>query len=51
MPGAGGTRHFLLLVNHAGKGRVTLQYGRWWKNGERQPAKTFTIEATKPASQ
>ena len=46
LPGAGGTRHFLLLVNRAGQAKVTLQYGRWWNHGDRQPVKTFTIQAT-----
>ena len=50
IPGAGGTRHFLLLVSRAGECKVTLQYGRWWKGGDRQPVKTITIDATPAAA-
>lgn len=46
LPGSGGTAHFLLLVNRAGRSKVTLQYGRWWHNGEREPAKSFIVDAT-----
>ena len=46
MPGAGWTRHFLLLVNQATKATVTVQYGRWWDKGERNEPKSFTIDAS-----
>jgi predicted secreted protein len=45
MMGAGGTRHFLLLVSQPGKTTVTLQYGRWWDGGDRKEPQSFTIEA------
>ncbi len=48
--GAGGVRHFLLLVSQPGKIRVTLQHGQWWDRGQRQQAKRFTIEATAAAT-
>ena len=47
--GAGGTRHYLLLVNAPGKTEVTLQYGRWWNGGEREEPKSFTIETSPTA--
>jgi predicted secreted protein len=51
MPGAGSTRHYLLLVKYAQKCKFNLQYGRWWQGGDRDPVKTITIDATAKASQ
>ena len=44
--GAGGTRHFLLLVNQPVKTKITVQYGRWWDKGEREEPRTFVLDAT-----
>jgi predicted secreted protein len=46
--GAGGTRHFLLLVNQPVRTRVTVQYGRWWEKGERDEPLSLELDATVP---
>lgn len=42
-PGAGGVSHFLIKAVGAGTATLTVQYGRWWKGGQRQPAQTLRI--------
>ncbi len=44
-PGQGGVRCFLLRAKARGFTDVTLQYGRWWPGGERQPPEGFVVRA------
>ena len=47
LAGAGGVRHFVLRAVQPGRVVVTLQYGRWWKGGDREPAERITFTVSK----
>jgi inhibitor of cysteine peptidase len=42
--GAPGQRRIVLKPCSAGATVLTLQYGRWWEGGERDPANTITVQ-------
>jgi len=45
-PGSGGTQHYVFKAAQAGKVVITVQYGRWWQGGDREPAKQVTVNIT-----
>jgi len=45
-PGQGGVRNILLRASAVGRTEVWVQYGRWWRGGERQPKRFFIIRAS-----
>lgn len=42
-PGSGGTTIFTFKAAQPGRAVITLQYGRWWKGGDREKPQTVTV--------
>jgi inhibitor of cysteine peptidase len=45
-PGSGATQHVRFLAQQAGTVVITLQHGRWWEGGERDPPAKLTVQIT-----
>ncbi len=45
-PGQGGVRNFVFRVSTPGRTDVWVQYGRWWRGGERRPTRFIIIRAS-----
>jgi predicted secreted protein len=46
-PGSGGVQHYVFKAAQPGRAVVTVQYGRWWQGGDREPVKKLRVTVTK----